>query len=142
MIARKNFEEQGKKEEKAFSVNTSREENPPRGAIMMMIVKKDISRSEHAPSEAHTLSPAGAKELAATSDARRVRRHRSGARCRCNVPGVVLLCAWKDFVRFRGEVEVEAIVHLAVLLASLAAVGGETAGPGERAEGAVGVAAL
>jgi hypothetical protein len=105
-------------------------------------VVKGHSRSEHAPSEAHALSPAGAKELAAASDARRVRRHRSGALCRCNVPRVVLLRAWQNFVRLCGEVEVEAIVHLAVLLASLAAVGGEAASPGERAEGAVGVAAL
>ena len=45
-------------------------------------------------------------------------------------------------MRERGEVEVEAIVHLAVLLASLAAVRGEAASSGERAEGAVGVAAL
>lgn len=61
--------------------------------------RKGRSRSEHAPSEAHALSPACAEELAAASDARRVRRHRSGARRRCNVPGVVLLRAREDFVR-------------------------------------------
>jgi hypothetical protein len=97
-LARKDSRKKEMKKKEAFrSTQAEREKHLPRGR--MMVVKKDISRSEHAPSEAHALSPAGAKELAAASDARRVRRHRSGALCRCNVPRVVLLRAWKDFVR-------------------------------------------
>jgi hypothetical protein len=45
-------------------------------------------------------------------------------------------------VRQGGEVEVEAIIHLAVLLASLAAIGREAACPRERAQGTIGIAAL
>lgn len=113
----KRFEEEGKETE----TETGFCRHKP-GIEDQRSCRKRHSRSEHAPTEADALSPACAKELSAASDAPRVRGHWSGALCRCNVPGVVFPGAREDFVRQRGEVEVEAIVHLAVLLASLAAV--------------------
>lgn len=99
--------------------------------------------SEEAPSEPDALPPACAEDSFAASYAAGVR----GRRCLISGGGggvrVVFSRTREDFVRQHGEVKAEAIVHLPVLLPSLAdGVGREAAVPAERAEAAFAAAAL
>lgn len=98
------------------------------------------SSSEHAPSKPHALPPPSAELVLGALDAAGVggrwRRLARGARR----VRVVLSRAGQDFVWKHGQVEAEAIVPVAMHLASLASGAGETAVAAESAERAVAAA--